>query len=141
MSFDEEWASARSSATAGVGMRLNQVAPEPGGGSSTADLGVNQDKLGAIGNAAYALHGRLAKDGNHAQASTSDAATMMTVNGFRTGSAMATVNETWKSQLNTLLDACANISNHLDYSAASHAREEEEIKAALSASKINEYFK
>ncbi|MFC5801582.1 hypothetical protein [Streptomyces formicae] len=141
MSFDQEWASARSTATAGVSMRLNQVAPEPGGGISSADLGVNQDKLGAIGSAAYALHGRLLKDGNHAQASTSESATTMSANGFRTGSAMSTVHETWGSQLKMLLNACANISNHLDYSAASHAKEEDDIKASLSASKIDEYLK
>ncbi|MGW6395852.1 hypothetical protein ACWFR1_36340 [Streptomyces sp. NPDC055103] len=141
MSFDEEWASARSTSTASVSMRLNQVAPESGGGGGNADLSVDQDKLGAIGSAAYALHGRLVKDGNHARANTTEAATGMSTNGFLTGSAMSTVQENWGSQLNTLLDACANISNHLDYSAASHAKEEEDIKAAMAASKINEYFK
>ncbi|MBD0708134.1 MULTISPECIES: hypothetical protein [unclassified Streptomyces] len=141
MSFEEEWASVRTASTASVSMRLNQVAPEPGGGGGNADLSVDQDKLGAIGSAAYALHGRLAKDGNHARTNTTEAAGGMSSHGFRTGSAMATVQETWSSQLNTLLDACANISNHLDYSAASHAKEEADIKAALAASKINEYFK
>jgi hypothetical protein len=141
MSFDAEWASARTHALADVGMRLNQVPSDPGGGSGSADLSVNQDKLGAIGSAAYALHGRLLKDGNHARTSTSEAATGMSTNGFRTGAAMATVEETWRSQLSTLLDACANISNHLDYSAASHAEEEADIKAALAASKIDKYLK
>ncbi|MFH9722408.1 hypothetical protein ACH4M4_05530 [Streptomyces sp. NPDC017254] len=142
MSFEQEWASVRSASTANVSMRLNQLAPEPGGGGGgNADLSVDQDKLGAIGSAAYALHGRLAKDGNHARTNTTDAATGMSSHGFATGSAMSTVQETWSSQLNTLLDACANISNHLDYSAASHAKEEADIQAALAASKINEYFK
>ncbi|MEV4940108.1 hypothetical protein [Streptomyces zaomyceticus] len=142
MSFEQEWASVRSTSTAGVSTRLNQVAPEPGGGGGgNADLSVDQDKLGAIGGAAYALHGRLAKDGNHARTNTTDAATSLSSHGFATGSAMSTVQETWSSQLNTLLDACANISNHLDYSAASHAREEADIQAALAASRINEYFK
>ncbi|MFD3335446.1 hypothetical protein ACFWV1_22750 [Streptomyces sp. NPDC058700] len=146
MSFDQEWASARSTSTSGstdtVGMRLNQVAPDPGGGGGgNADLSVDQDKLGAIGSAAYALHGRLVKDGNHARTNTTEAASGLSSHGFLTGSAMSTVQETWSSQLNTLLDACANISNHLDYSAASHAKEEADIKAAFSASKINEYLK
>ncbi|MEU6882642.1 hypothetical protein [Streptomyces sp. NPDC046712] len=141
MSFENEWASVRSNSTSAVSMRLNQVPADPGGGSSTADLSVNQDKLGAIGSAAYALHGRLVKDGNHARTNTTEAATGMSTSGFRTGAAMATVQETWSSQLSTLLDACANISNHLDYSAASHAKEEADIQAALAASKINEYLK
>ncbi|MFF5427209.1 MULTISPECIES: hypothetical protein [unclassified Streptomyces] len=140
MSFEEEWASARSTSTSGVSMRLNQVAPESGG-SGNADLSVDQDKLGAIGSAAYALHGRLAKDGKHAETSTGEAATQLSGNGFLTGSAMSTVQRTWSSQLSTLLDACANISNHLDYSAASHAKEEQDIKAALAASRIDQYFK
>ncbi|MEU3185943.1 hypothetical protein ABZ707_17330 [Streptomyces sp. NPDC006923] len=140
MSFDDEWATARTSATANVSMRLNQVPGDPGGGGSV-DLSVNQDKLGSIGGAAYELYDRLTADGNHARASTSDAATMLTASGFLTGAAMRTVHDTWNSQLQTLLDACANISNHLDYSAASHAKEEEKIQAALAASRINEYFK
>ncbi|MGW4705324.1 hypothetical protein [Streptomyces sp. NPDC004285] len=139
MSFEEEWASVRSASTADVSTRLNQVAPEPGAGG--ADLGVDQDRLGAIGSAAYALHGRLAKDGNHARTSTTEAATRLKGHDFLTGSAMAAVQETWDSQLKTLLDACANISNHLDYSAASHAKEEQDIAAALSASQIDQYFK
>ncbi|MEU5215728.1 hypothetical protein AB0G79_05940 [Streptomyces sp. NPDC020807] len=142
MSFEEEWASVRTTSTANVSMRLNQVAPDSGGGGGgSADLSVDQDKLGEIGSAAYALHGRLVKDGNHARTSTTEAATGLSTNGFRTGSAMSTVQETWGSQLNTLADACANISNHLDYSAASHAKEEEDIRASLAASKINEYLK
>ncbi|MFC9388972.1 hypothetical protein [Streptomyces venezuelae] len=141
MSFDKEWASVRTASTAEVSMRLNQVAPEPGTGGGNADLGVDQDKLGAIGGAAYALHGRLVKDGNHARTSTTEAATGLSSHGFLTGSAMSTVQETWSSQLSTLLDACANISNHLDYSAASHAKEEADITAALAASAINEYLK
>lgn len=141
MSFDTEWSSVRTESTSNVSTRLNQLPTQGGGGSGTADLGVNQDKLGAIGSAAYALHGRLNTTGKHANASTSEAATMMTANGFRTGAAMSTVHETWGSQLKTLLDACANISNHLDYSAASHAKDEKDIAASLSTSKINDYLK
>ncbi|MEE1752255.1 hypothetical protein [Streptomyces sp. SP18CS02] len=141
MSFEEEWASARTAKDAGVGMRLNRSDNGPAGGSGNPDLSVSQDRLGAIGSAAYTLHGRLKADGGHARASTFDAATMMTVNGFRTGAAMATVQETWNSQLNTLLDACANISNQLDYSAASHAKEEEDIKTSFAASKIDQYLR
>ncbi|MEV7275865.1 hypothetical protein [Streptomyces sp. NPDC093111] len=137
MSFDQEWALARSSAGLPVSMRLDRAPAGQGGG---VDLGVDQDRLGAIGSAAYALHGRLVKDGNHARTQTTEAATGLKTNGFRTGSAMAEVHATWSSQLGTLLDACANISNHLDYSAASHAKEEEDIRAALAASRISEYL-
>ncbi|MFF6777848.1 hypothetical protein ACFY8W_30460 [Streptomyces sp. NPDC012637] len=142
MSFDEEWAAERSAAANRVSMRLNQLPADPGGGSGGgADLGVKQDHLGAVGHAAFGLHGRLLKDGNHARSDTSEAATGLSNSGFRTGSAMATVQETWASQLGTLLDACAHISNHLDYSAAAHAKDDEDVRTALAVSRINEHFK
>ncbi|MGW4161604.1 hypothetical protein [Streptomyces sp. NPDC004788] len=140
MSFDEEWAAERSAAAARVGMRLNQAPAGPGGGGA-ADLKVRQDHLGAIGHAAYELHGRLLKDGKHAGGDTVEAASGLSKHGFRTGSAMAAVEETWSSQLRTLLDACAHISNHLDYSAAAHVKDDEEIRTALAVSRISEYFK
>lgn len=138
MSFEEEWAAAHADARARIGMRVNGAPAGPGG--SGADLRVRQDKLGEIGGAAYDLHRRLQTDGNHAKASTSEAATMMTTNNFQTGAALRTVHDTWDSQLRTLINACAHISNHLDYSAATHAKDDEEVKASLSVSKISEYF-
>jgi len=141
MSFEQEWAAERSAAADRVGVRLNQLPADPGGGAGGADLGVRQDHLGALGHAAFALHGRLVKDGHHAAAVTSEAGTDLTKNGFLTGQALGTVQETWSSQLRTLLDACAHISNHLDYSAAAHVRDDQEIKAALAVSKIDEYLK
>lgn len=140
MSFDEEWATERSAAAARVSMRLNQAPAGPGGGGG-ADLKVRQDHLGAIGHAAYELHRRLLKDGKHAGGDTVEAAGGLSKHGFRTGSAMAEVQETWSSQLGTLLDACAHISNHLDYSAAAHAKDDDDIRAALAVSRISEYFK
>ncbi|MFI8822248.1 hypothetical protein [Streptomyces sp. NPDC053431] len=143
MSFEEEWAAERSAAAHRVSTRLNQLSPGPGsgGGGGGIDLWVERDHLGAIGHAAFQLHGRLLKDGNHARTDTSSAATGLSRSGFRTGSAMATVQETWASQLGTLLSACAHISNHLDYSVAAHGKDDEEIRTALAVSKISEYFK
>ncbi|WP_328582183.1 hypothetical protein [Streptomyces sp. NBC_00370] len=142
MSFDKEWASARSTATDNVSMRLNSAPADSGGGGvSNANLDVNQDKLGTLGSAAYKLYDELKVVGNVAEQSTAEAAQMMTVSAFLTGAAMSTVHDTWDSQLRTLLDACANISNHLDYSASSHEKQEKKIQAALGVSKIDEYFK
>ncbi|MFF5971685.1 hypothetical protein ACFY7C_09165 [Streptomyces sp. NPDC012769] len=141
MTFEQEWAAERSAAADRVGTRLNQLPADPGGGAGSADLGVKQDHLGAIGHAAFALHGRLVKDGHHARTETSEAATGLSQHGFRTGAALTTVQETWASQVGTLLDACAHISNHLDYSAAAHAKDDEDIRTALAVSKISEYLK
>ncbi|MBP0458601.1 MULTISPECIES: hypothetical protein [Streptomyces] len=143
MSFEDEWASARGQAAQNVSMKLNHLAPEPGGsgGPSAKDLQVNQDHLGALGSAAYHLHDTLTTDGRLAEESTQTAASMLTVSSFRTGRALQTVHDNWKSQVDTLLGACALISNHLDYSASSHAKEEADIKTSMQVSAINSYFK
>ncbi|WP_327374415.1 hypothetical protein OG393_10670 [Streptomyces sp. NBC_01216] len=144
MSFDDEWSELkREVSRESPHTRLHQVASGGsglGGDANLANLSVNQDKLGAIGNAAYALRGRLVKDGIHARTTTEEAATSMSGHGFRTGAAMTTVQETWGSQLSTLLDACAHVSNHLDYSAARHAQDEEDIRTALTTGAISGHF-
>jgi hypothetical protein len=140
VSFDEEWAAAREAAQQRIAMRLNQADPSRGG-ASDADLKVRQDHLGALGHAAYELHSRLAKDGKHASASTEEAGGDLTNNGFKTGIAMNTVQRTWNSQLRTLVDACAHISNHLDYSVSTHAQNDQDIRTSISQSKIDQYLK
>ncbi|GAA3759912.1 hypothetical protein [Streptomyces tremellae] len=142
MSFDEEWASAREQAARNVGMELNHMAPEPSGpgGPLGKDLQVNQDHLGALGNAAYHLHDRLSADGRIADESTQTAATAMSGSNYRTGVALQGVHDTWKSQVGTLLGACALISNHLDYSASSHAKEEATIQTSMQVTAIDHYF-
>ncbi|WP_328944542.1 hypothetical protein OG259_26615 [Streptomyces sp. NBC_00250] len=142
MSFDEEWAVDKAAATDNARMRLNQAAPSAGGpgGAGNADLSVSSDELGAIGGDAYVLRERLAKDGDHARPGTFDAAIALTNGNFGSGSALLTVHDRWNTQLRTLLDACAQISNHLDYSAASHAKEEQDIAASLSVATISRHF-
>ncbi|MFJ3904087.1 hypothetical protein [Streptomyces sp. NPDC090025] len=141
--FDEQWRSASAAARERVAMRLNQAdgaGQGPGQGPGGADLAVRQDRLGAIGHAAYVLHGRLLKDGVHAEAATGESGGDLTKNGFRTGSALTTVRETWSSQVRTLLAACAQISNHLDHSAAAHARDDADIEAAFTVSALDRYL-
>jgi hypothetical protein len=141
MSFEEGPGAAQTADLPGVHMRLNRVPDEPSGAGGNADLSVNQDKLGAIGGAANDLYTRLKTDGDTARASTAEAASGLTVSGFRTGSAVQTVHDTWNSQLKTLLDACAHISNHLDYSVAQHAKDDAEISTSMAVSVISDYFK
>ncbi|MGW8763328.1 hypothetical protein ACWGN5_12605 [Streptomyces sp. NPDC055815] len=138
MTFDEEWTAAKGGANANVATRLNQV--DPGGGGGAADLTVDRDDLGAIGSEAYTLYNRLADDGDHARQTTHDASIALLNGNFETGTALLEVNDLWSKQLRTLMDACANISNHLDYSAASHKKEEDDIIVAMRASQIDQYF-
>lgn len=75
--------------------------------------------------------------------------------GFDTGAAFTEVIGTWDKQVKTLLQACAHISNHLDYTKASRKKDDEWIETqlriigpvapdkdgAVPASQINKYFR
>ncbi|MGW7450617.1 hypothetical protein [Streptomyces sp. NPDC054787] len=138
MSFDEEWSAARAAAAANVSMRLNQAPANPGGGGG---LELNQDHIGAIGSEAYRLHSRLLTDGKHAATSTAEAARALTKEGFASGAALLKVSTTWESQVKTLVAACANISNGLNYSLSSHAKDEQQLHADFAASAIDKYLR
>ncbi|MET3987736.1 hypothetical protein [Streptomyces sp. PvR034] len=137
MSFEQEWSSARAA------VRLNHVPaePGPGGPGGSADLSIANDDLGAVGSDAHALHERLSRDGDHARVATFDASIALTNRNFTSGAALLKVHDRWSSQLKVLVAACANISNHLDYTVASHAKEEADLVATLSASKVSELLK
>ncbi|MER6255532.1 hypothetical protein ABT224_29695 [Streptomyces sp. NPDC001584] len=141
MSFDEEWSAARATATASVTMRLNQVPADPGGGGGGGDLDLNQDHIGAIGSEAYKLHTRLQTDGKHAATATAEAAGALTKEAFAGGAALLKANGVWESQVKTLVAACATISNGLNYSLASHAKDEQQLHADFAASAIDRYLK
>lgn len=140
MSFDEEWSAARATASANVSMRLNQVPVDPGGGGG-GDLELNQDHIGAIGSEAYKLHSRLQTDGKHATTATNEAAGALTKENFASGAALTKAQTTWESQVKTLVAACANISNGLNYSLSSHAKDEQQLQADFTSSAIDKYLK
>ncbi|MGW2040420.1 hypothetical protein [Streptomyces virginiae] len=142
MSFDEEWSAARAAAGSNAAMRLNQApapAPTPGGGAP--DLALHQDQIGAIGSEAYKLHTRLQTDGKHAATASGEAAAALTREGFASGAALAKANILWEGQVKTLVAACATISNGLNYSLSSHAKDEQQLHADLTASAIDTYLK
>lgn len=141
MSFDEEWSAARTTAAANVSMRLNHVPTEPGPGGGGGDLELNQDHIGEVGSEAYKLHTRLSTDGKHAATATAEAAGALTRENFASGAALLKVNTRWESQLKTLVAACANISNGLNYSLSSHNKEEQQLHADFTSSKIDELLK
>lgn len=142
MSFEEEWAELRAAAEQRGAMRLNGVPAEGGGGGGTPDLVVNRDDLGRIGSDAYELRGRLSKDGDHARPTTFDAAIALTNGEFVSGSALLKVHDRWNTHMKTLLDACARISNHLDYTKAQHSKDDVKIQGEVTAvSKLTEYLR
>ncbi|MEU3525562.1 hypothetical protein AB0E62_17095 [Streptomyces sp. NPDC038707] len=135
--------------------QLDQLADSAGGGGK--DLIVHQDDLGAIGHEAYALHDALRKqadidgmgsDGRSA-GTTAQAANELRSHGFATGPALSSSVRTWTSQVNSLLQACATISNHLNYSQKTHTHDDALIAASLKradgsatpVSELSKYFK
>lgn len=144
VSFDEEWASARSAAAArqeaAAGTRLNGVPAEGSGGGGAADYKVTSPHLKAIGNEAQELFHWFERDAFHAGAQTDTAATSLDGDGFQTGSALWTVWDTWRSQAETLLSACAHIHNHLEDTVITHADHEEILATNFSISLIDKHF-
>ncbi|MEV0778164.1 hypothetical protein [Streptomyces sp. NPDC050428] len=119
-------------------MRLNSLPAEGGGGN----LVVNRDDLGRIGNDAYDLRVRLSRDGDHARPATHDAAIALTNGQFTSGSALLKANDRWQTHLKTLLDACARISNHLDFTKAQHAKDNVKIEGDIAPiSALPDYMK
>ncbi|MFD3518304.1 hypothetical protein [Streptomyces sp. NPDC058657] len=125
----------------------------PGG---RADLVAHQDDLGAVGHEAYVLHRALLQHADVAgrglnsagSCTSSRAAASLTRDHFAMGAALETTTTLWTSQLRSLLQACAHISNHLDHSKASHARDEAKVRATIRGitapeipvSRLNTYF-
>ncbi|WP_282686838.1 MULTISPECIES: hypothetical protein [unclassified Streptomyces] len=142
MTFEKEWAELRSAAAQRSAMQINSAPAQGGAGAGAPDLVVNRDDLGAIGNDAYDVRTRLSKDGDHARPATFDAAIALTNGNFASGSAVLKVHDFWQKHLKTLLDSCAHISNHLDYTKAQHAKDDVKIGGDLtSISKLSEYMK
>ncbi|MEU2545065.1 hypothetical protein ABZ618_06425 [Streptomyces roseolus] len=143
MSWDEwEQLKTDSAQRQSTGMTLNGLDGDAAATAGSGDLVVNRDDLGAIGHEAYLLYGRLSRDGDHARPATFDASIALTNGNFTSGSELLKVHDRWNSQLRTLLDACARISNHLDYTTSTHAKDDVDIAGdLLSTSKIDEYFK
>ncbi|MEU3859889.1 hypothetical protein AB0F03_21395 [Streptomyces sp. NPDC028722] len=152
----DEWEQAKAQAGAGRSsqMRLNQLAADGGGGSG--DLVVYQDDLGRVGHEAKILFDDVksqadiagAGSGNGSVGSTMQAAAALKSHGFQTGSALETTVEVWTTQVKSVLQACAHISNHLGFTQKLHAEDDAEIGAtlrgrdgsAVSVSQLNEYF-
>ena len=138
MSFEQEWAGLKGEAAA---RRQLNGAPtrDPHPTPSDGDLVVYDDELGKIGHSAFLLHKNLQADGKHAQTATKAAGTSLTSDGFETGKALTAASKAWGKQIGTLLDACAHISNHLDYTKASKKKDGAWVGTKVRASKISGY--
>ncbi|MEU3920000.1 hypothetical protein [Streptomyces sp. NPDC029004] len=154
----DEWEQLKTQAAEkhSTGMRLNQLPADPGG-SGSGVLVASQDDLGAVGHEAFILHGHLSKDADiagagmdkHGAGSTMQAAGNLKMHNFTFGSALETTVTVWDTQVKTLLQACAHISNHLNYSKKLHANDDAQVGislhrrdgSAVPVSEIDKYFK
>ncbi|MEU9790552.1 hypothetical protein AB0E27_07955 [Streptomyces sparsogenes] len=148
-----EWEQLKKSATE----RIQLDSAGSGGGLPEDGIVVHRDDLGAVGSEAYRLHAELKAKADlagmgadkHGDSSTAQAAAALKRNGFALAAALDKTLRTWSVQVKTVMQACANISNHLDYSLKLHDQEDKKIAADLRgkdgltvpASRLNEYFK
>ena len=132
----EEWEQLKAEAAQkqSAKMELNHLQDtnaEGGSASDDGDLVVHDDELGKLGNMAYDLHGCLQKDGDYARISTFDASVELSNDGLDAGKALTEVHDAWNTQVRTLLEACAQISNHLDFTRAQHSKDEVHIATGM----------
>lgn len=102
------------------------------------DLEVDQQDLAAVGDSAFKLFEDLGHYGRDAWSSSQTAAKDLTKQEFELGGGLDRVQERWEKQLRSLLDACAHISNHLDFTKKAHAGDEYYIASTISSIAILE---
>jgi hypothetical protein len=135
----DEWEQLKSEATQkqSAHMQLNQLAPSGGGGgggeSAWGDLTVSQKDLAAVGSAAQDLFDDFGQYRDYARVASMTAAGGLKDEGFALGGALDHVAERWGDQVQSLLDACAHISNHLRFTKNQHAADESHIAGTLSS--------
>ncbi|MFJ8133603.1 hypothetical protein [Streptomyces hydrogenans] len=132
----DEWEQLKSSAAErdSAKMQLNGLPPEdrPNAGSASGGfLKVDQQDLAAIGNEAFKLYNRLWKEAR--VTSTDSAASDLSGQGFALGGALSHVSLRWDKQLGSVMDACALISNHMDFTQNAHAGDEIFIERHVSS--------
>jgi hypothetical protein len=115
-------------------MRLNQVPVDRDGPTATSgDLALDQQDLAAVGDSAFKLFEGLGNHGRDAWSSSQTAAKDLSTQEFELGSALHVVQDRWEKSLKTLLDACAHISNHMDFTKKAHAGDEHYIAGTVSS--------
>ncbi|MEU7428529.1 hypothetical protein [Streptomyces sp. NPDC040750] len=137
----DEWDRLKADAAQGQStqMRLNHV--DPGGGtygpyvtpSETGDLKVGHKDLEKIGGAAHRLYDQLWDKARVATPSSDSAAGDLSKQGFALGAGLQHASNRWEEQLKSLMDACAQISNHMQTTKKVHANDENYIQRQMSS--------
>ncbi|MCX3062196.1 hypothetical protein [Streptomyces beihaiensis] len=101
--------------------------------SKTGDLKVSNGDLIKIGSHAHTLYNQLWDKARVALPSSDTAASDLSGQGFALGSGLQHVSNRWDQQLKSLMDACAQISNHLQVTKKIHAGDEHYIQRQMSS--------
>lgn len=132
MAWDEwEQLKADASDEGSARMQLNQ-APGQSGGAQKGDLAVDHQDLTGVGNSAFKLFENLGRYGRDAWSSSQTAAKDLKTQEFAIGGALDHVQERWEKSLQTLLDACAHISNHMDFTKKTHRGDDHHTASTVS---------
>ncbi|MEU5159365.1 hypothetical protein AB0G74_07085 [Streptomyces sp. NPDC020875] len=133
----EEWDRLKASAAerGSTGMRLNGLPEdERPGKAGVGDLKVTHTNLAAVGDHAFKLYQRLWPEARQAVIpGTERAAANLSSQDFVLGGALQQVADRWEKQLRSLMDACAHISNHMDFSQKTHQGDDGWIQRSMSS--------
>lgn len=137
----DEWEQLKAEAAGQQAGQMQLNSGQPSAGGQPGVLKANQQDLAAVGDSAFRLFEGLGQYGRDAWSSSQNAAKDLKSQGFALGGALDLVQERWEEQLQSLLDACAHISNHLDYTKKAHKGDEYFIAGTISSiSKLDKGF-
>ncbi|MFD5320091.1 hypothetical protein [Streptomyces sp. NPDC127098] len=129
MSFQQEWAAIQARARQETAhTRLNSTGGQGGG---DADLEIHGAELSEIQGSADDLANDLDALGHTAENQTHVAGIFLRTPGFETGDALIEVATRWRSQADSLRDACLRISGHLQDTVRTYTVVEQETAAAV----------
>ncbi|MFF0159545.1 hypothetical protein ACFYRY_18715 [Streptomyces sp. NPDC005263] len=135
----EEWDQLKAQAAErqSAHMQLNQLDPGDGGRyvrpSGYGDLKVKNESLTKISKSAHDLYNQLWDKARVAVAPSDSAASDLSKQGFELGAGLQHVSNRWDEQLKSLMDACAQISNHLQVTKKLHSGDENFIERQMSS--------
>nr|WP_031051332.1 hypothetical protein [Streptomyces ochraceiscleroticus] len=129
----DEWEQLKADTAGQTSPGMQLAGTGGGGGGGQGDLRVSQKDLAAVGNSAFSLFEDLGRYGRDAWSSSQTAAKDLKSQEYEIGGALHHVQARWEKQLQSLLDACAHISNHLDYTKKAHQGDEYHVASTISS--------
>ncbi|WP_428954380.1 hypothetical protein [Streptomyces sp. cg35] len=128
----DEWEELKGKHTS-TGMQLNGIPADETTTTTTGDLEVGHGDLTKLGKSAHELYNQLWDRARVNVASSDSAAGSLTKQGFELGSGLKHVSSRWDEQLKSLMDACAQITNHMQTTKRVHDDDDNYIRRQMSS--------